>query len=237
MPRLTTEDILNLIYDAVAGGIGVEVHGTEDSSTLSVVSPSADGIANNANYWVRVMAGLYALAPDLAFDRIRTAMNAAPGLGALNVAPIGGDITLRASAVIGAASGTSTAVDNLGWIKALLAVLNVTVVPTGGTPTLDVYLQTQLPNGDWQDLAHFAQVGGSTSKQILAWEGPRNGSGTQGEGAALTIDHHHALEDAGLTASTVRLLPIGDSLRVKWVFAAGGSTGDYTFDFTICGHT
>src|SRR3990172_6892029 len=67
MPRLTTEDILNLIYDAVAGGIGVEVHGTEDSSTLSVVSPSADGIANNANYWVRVMAGLYPLAPHLTF--------------------------------------------------------------------------------------------------------------------------------------------------------------------------
>ena len=177
-------------------------------------------------------------APDGNFDQLRSSGDSGPGLGAQNVAPVGGDISLRASAVAGEASGTSTAVDNLGWVKRLHAVLDVTAVPTGGTPTLDVYVQTQMGNGDWQDIAHFTQVVGSTTKEMLAWKGPgATEAGTQAEAAAVTVDNFFTNEDAALAATTVRLLPLGDSLRVKWVFAAGGSTGDYTFSVDIAAHS
>lgn len=176
-------------------------------------------------------------APDGAMDRATSAMDSGPGFGALNVAPIGGDITLRASAVAGEASGASTAVDNLGWVKKLLAVLDVTAVPDGGAPTLDLQIQTQMPNGDWQDFISFAQVAGATDKQIAAWDPEAMGIGTQQDGVALTIDPFFANEDGTLAASTVRYLPLGDSMRVKWTFVAGGSAGDYTFSLTMTPHS
>ena len=183
---------------------------------------------------------LYGLAPDNAWDRLKVAQNASvgPGIGALSVAPIGGDISLRASAAAGEANGTSTAVDNLGWVKSLHGVLDVTAVPSGGTPTLDVYVQTQLADATWQDIAHFTQGAGVATKEILAWKGPgATESGTQAEAAAVTVDNYFSNEDAALAATTVRLLPLGDSMRVKWVFAAGGSTGDYTFSVDIAAHS
>ena len=186
---------------------------------------------------LRVIAGLLASAPDSSADRLRTARDSAPGLGALNVAPIGGDVTVRASAAMGG-SGTSTALDDVGWVKSMVVHLDVTAVPTGGTPTAAFYLQTQLPSGDWQDIAHFTQVVGSVTAQILSW-GPPSGNvnGTQAEGAAPTVDNFFAEQDAALAATTIRLMPLGDSLRVKWVFAAGGSTGDYTFGVTATLHS
>ena len=169
------------------------------------------------------------LAPDGNTDSVHLAGDSAPGQGALNVAPIGGDVTLRASAVIGEASGVSTEVDNLGWIHSFTARLDVTAAPSGGAPTLDVYVQTEMASGDWQDVLHFTQVTGITHENA-AWgggDGNRNGIGA--EGAAITFDRFWADEDASLAAITVRILPMGDSLRTKWVFAAGGSTGDFTF--------
>ena len=177
-------------------------------------------------------------APDGASDYFRTSMDSAPGIGALNIAPIGGDTSLRASAVAGEANGTSTAVDNLGWVKSLHGVLDVTVVPSGGTPTLDVYIETQLAEGTWQDIAHFTQVAGAVTKEILAWKGPgATEAGTQAEAAAVTADNYFSNEDAALAATTVRHLPLGDSMRVKWVFAAGGSTGDYAFSVDMAAHS
>ncbi len=202
------------------------------SNVLSVLDES------DSEQTARFLAFNVGQAPDMSWDMLRTAGDAAPGLGALNVAPIGGDITLRASAVAGETNGTSTAVDYLGWVKNLHAVLDVTAVPTGGTPTLDVYLQAQLADGTWQDIAHFSQVAGSTAKQILAWKGSfATEAGTQAEGAAVTVDNYFSNEDAALAATTVRLLPLGDSMRVKWVFAAGGSIGDYTFSVDMAANS
>lgn len=137
-------------------------------------------------------------------------------------------VELAAAKIIGGAY-TSDEMHS-GWVKEFLAVLNVTAVPTGGTPTLDIYLQTKMPDGTWQDIAHFPQIAGSIVKHKLSWKLPSNGLGTQAEGAAVTVDNFFADADATLAATIVRLMPMGAKFRAKGVFAAGGSTGTYTVD-------
>jgi len=234
---------------AIADGLPVNAWFTErgaqmvaigeiGSGSSADVGALGDGSSHVSGVNLFTSSRAILLAPDAAGDQQRGASSSGPGLGAANVAPIGGDISIRASAVAGEASGTSTAVDDLGWVKNFHAVIDVTAVPSGGTPTLDLYLQTQLADVTWQDLAHSAQVAGSIVKQIIAWKGPgATEAGTQAEAAAVTVDNHFANEDAALAASTVRQLPLGDSMRVKWVFAAGGSTGDYTFSVDIAAHS
>ena len=183
--------------------------------------------------------GISIFAPDGLYDRARGAGNSGPGLGAFNVALIGGDITLRASAAISQASGTSTAVDNLGWVKGFSAHLDVTQTRNGATAKLDVYLQTQLASGDWQDIAHFTQVGVSVTAEIVDW-GPGDGniSGIGAEGSAMTFDRFFAEQDAALGAATIRVMNLGDSMRVKWVYTAGDSSADdYTFALVMTPHS
>ena len=215
-------------------GIFISEKGTTTDAAIDAGFADGDSISINALF---VTARLQALAPDGSLDRLRTAANSGPGIGAQNVAPIGGDVTLRASAVAGEASGTSTAVDDLGWVKGFNCHLDVTAAPSGGSPTLDVYLQTQLASGDWQDIAHFTQASAVTA-EIVDW-GPGNGnfSGIGAEGAAVTYDRFFAEQDGALGAATIRLMNLGDSMRVKWVFAAGGSTGDFTFAVTTTPHS
>ncbi len=185
----------------------------------------------------------FGLADDNGWDRLRTAMIAAPGIGALNVAPIGGDITLRASAAISTSSGAATAVDTLGWVKSFIAHLDVTAVRSGGSNNchLDVYIQTQLPSGDWQDVVHFTQLDVTIAAEIADWgKGDGNISGIGVEAAAATFDRFFAEHDADndLVEATTRFMTLGDSMRVKWVYDAGDSdTGDYTFALTITPHS
>lgn len=183
----------------------------------------------------------YGVAPDTFHDRIALASSSGPGFGAQNVAPIGGDVTIRASSVIGEASGTSTAVDNLGWVKSFVAHLDVTQTRTGGSSNtkLDVYLQTQLASGDWQDIVHWTQIGVSVTAEIVDW-GPvaANFSGIAVEGTAITFDRFFAEQDAGLAVTTARVMNLGDSMRVKHVYIAGDSTtSDYIFAVEITAHS
>ena len=175
--------------------------------------------------------------PDGAADIGRGAGDSGPGLGAQNVALIGGDITLRSSAIAGEASGTSTAVDNLGWVKRFNCHLDITAAPSGGSPTLDVYLQTQLASGDWQDIVHFTQASGVTAEIVDYGPPDGNFSGIGAEGSAMTYDRFFAEQDGALTAVNIRLMNLGDSMRVKWVFAAGGSSGDFTSAVTGTFHS
>nr|MBC8280235.1 hypothetical protein [Chloroflexota bacterium] len=64
-----------------------------------------------------------------------------------------------------------------------------------------------------------------------------NLSGIGAEGSAVTYDRFFAEQDGALAATTIRVMNLGDSMRVKWVFAAGGSTGDFTFDVTTTPHS
>jgi hypothetical protein len=171
------------------------------------------------------------------WHRLHDSGASGPGLGALKVAPIGGDITLRSSAIAGEAGGTSTAVDNLGWVKGFNCHLDITAAPSGGAPTLDVYLQTQLASGDWQDIVHFAQASGVTAEIVDYGPPDGNFSGIGAEGSAMTYDRFFAEQDGAMSASNIRQMNLGDSMRVKWAFAAGGSTGDFTFAVTGTFHS
>lgn len=207
-------------------------------SLAAITQPNT--VHTSSGYSVNTVSMGHLRKIDGNWDRWSMASDSGPGFGAGKTAGIGGDIALRASAAAGEANGTSTAVDDLGWVKSFHAVLDVTAVPTGGTPALNVYLQTQLANGDWQDIVSFTQAGGSTTKEMAAWSaagGDGDIAGIGAEGAALTYDRFFANEDASLAATNIRVLPLGDSMRVKWVFAAGGSTGDYTFSVDISAHS
>lgn len=201
--------------------------GVDGVSANSILQVKDTGDVTRNHFTLSSTLGV---APDGSLDRQRMAADAGPGLGALNVAGIGADAAFRASAVAGEANGTSTAVDNTGWVKSFLARLDVTVVPTGGSPTLNVRIQTQNGSADWQDIASFTQVVGSTTAENVSWgpiDSDRTGIGA--EGVTSTFDRFFADQSDALTAANVRFMILGDSIRVSWVFAAGGSSGDYTF--------
>lgn len=75
---------------------------------------------------------------------------------------------------------------------------------TGTSPTLNLYLQTKMPDETWRDIAAFAQftVAGS---QIL---------GMVSGGNSL-----YAGTDGGLAAGTVKSMPLGAICRLKGVVA------------------
>ena len=181
----------------------------------------------------------YVEGPDNSYDQLKGIGDTAPAIGALKVGLAGGDMTLRASAAISTASGTGTALDSVGWIKSFVAHLDVTTVRTGGsTAKLDVYIQTQLPSADWQGIVRFTQVAQTVTHEIVAW-GPVDGNfaGIGAEGSAITYDRFFAEQDAGMTAANMRVMPLGDSMRVKWVYTAGDSSGgDYTFALVMTAH-
>ncbi len=106
-------------------GDRVDAHFSTSGERYVIISGDgsalADGISNPAGVALQdatavhpLAAVVYLLGSDGNPDRVRSAGDSGPGLGAQNVAIIGGDITLRSSAIAGETSGTSTAVDNLG---------------------------------------------------------------------------------------------------------------------------
>jgi hypothetical protein len=120
------------------------------------------------------------------------------------------------------ANGTGTAMTGLGFTKDLVALIGCTATPTGGAPTLDVYLQHSPDGGTtWQDIAH-TQFTTATANRLIAI----NGSQTGGTGPIT-------LKDGTLSGETVVQGPWGDQLRLKWIFAAGGSSGSYTLQASI----
>ncbi len=258
----------NIPHDAADAGNPVKIggKGTQDISEESdvaandrvdaaftlkgaqfIAGASTIADAGNASYVVMLTeadserplaSGIMVVGPDGFADRVRSAGDVAPGLGALNVALIGGDLALRASAIAGEADGQSTGVDNLGWVKSFLAHLDVTAVPTGGSPTLEVHIQTQLSSGDWIDIVAFTQVVGSITNQVVAYMpgGGAIGTGTITDAEVVVVDVLMA-ENQALDTGDIRLMPLGDSLRIDWDFVAGASTGDYTFAVTGTFHS
>jgi hypothetical protein len=120
------------------------------------------------------------------------------------------------------ASGAGVAVDGLHRYQGVLGMLNVSAVPSGGAPTLDVYVQASPDGGTtWRDIAAF-QFTTATAKKLF----PISQLATGGTSILST-------SDGALTSGTMVQGPFGDRLRVKYVFAAGGSTGTYTLSATM----
>jgi hypothetical protein len=115
------------------------------------------------------------------------------------------------------ANGTGAVLAGLGLYHNALVDLNLSAVPAGGTPTLDVYLQTSADGGTtWRDVAH-TQFAAAALHRFFQF--------SDEAGASTSV---LAASDAALAGETVAQGPWGDMLRLKWVFAAGASTGAYT---------
>ena len=115
------------------------------------------------------------------------------------------------------ANTTVGAFTDLGSFINLICQLIVSGTPTGGAPTLDIYLQTSIDGGvTFYDIAH-TQYTTSQTTRIISIAGDAAGSASP-----VTAT------DGTLTGETVRQGPWGDQFRLKLVFAAGASTGSYT---------
>lgn len=124
-------------------------------------------------------------------------------------------VLLGSTTVTGNAAGD--AVVGLERYRGVYGVINVTAAPSGGSPTLDVYIQASPDGGTtWQDVAaqRFTAIG----KRVF------NLSQIATPGTSTL-----ATSDAALASGSQVQGPFGDRLRVKHVFSAGGSTGSFVY--------
>lgn len=118
--------------------------------------------------------------------------------------------TLFTSATV-TASISGAKIPGMEKYTSALFFLSVGTV-TGTSPTLDVYIQTLLPdNTTWQDIAHFTQITSSTATRIIHFV-----TGASSEAA---------VETEALTAGTIKAIGLGCFIRVRCV--VGGSTPSF----------
>jgi len=135
--------------------------------------------------------------------------------------PVENATTLLAATTV-SASGAGAALTGLHRYQGVVGILNVSAVPTGGAPTLDVYVQASPDGGTtWRDVAAFQF---STTAAVRVFQLSQLAS----PGTATL-----AASDGALASNTSVQGPFGDRLRVKYAFAAGGSSGSYTLSATI----
>jgi len=92
---------------------------------------------------------------------------------------------------------------------------------SGTLPTLDVYVQVQLPDDSFADLIAFARIDESASlpvSRVAVGAFPTPGSGTEGPKA-----------DGTSAKGSILALPLGPFYRVKWVIA-GTASPSFTFE-------
>lgn len=141
-----------------------------------------------------------------------------------NAGPIAEKVTLLASA---ARTDNGTAiVSGFAPFSSAVFTLTVTAKDTEVGDTLNVYIQRELPNGEWDDLVSFTQMlgNGTDADTDLAdvYAGASSGA------------YSATVSDAGLAAGSVRNLMWGNRLRVKWVIADAG-TDNASFTFAVHG--
>lgn len=130
-------------------------------------------------------------------------------------------VQLLPTTVIGA-NGAGNGVDGLHRYDGVFGLLNVTAVPAGGAPTLNCYVQASPDGGTtWRDVASFQFAGVAAVRMFQL---------NQSANPALTT---MAASDGALASDTTVQGPFGDRLRVKYVFAAGGSAGTYTLSASV----
>jgi hypothetical protein len=98
----------------------------------------------------------------------------------------------------------------------LILFINATLV-SGTSPTLDVYLQTLLPdNTTWCDIAALTQMA-ATAKRVLSFVAGGNADFVQTDGT--------------LAAATIKACPLGRQIRVK--YKPGGTNPVWTLAISI----
>lgn len=94
-------------------------------------------------------------------------------------------------------------------------VVGLSISGTAGTnPTLDIYLQTLGPDGNWYDVYHWAQQTGDTTAahQIFAQIGVAGNSRLIGDVGAKTV-----------AANTLGVSPLSNTYR--FAYTIGGTAG------------
>ena len=115
-----------------------------------------------------------------------------------------------------AASGAGAPVTGLARYQGAAVMIDCSAVPTGGSPTLDVYVQKSLDGGaTWQDVAAYRFT--TAVKRLLAL--------SQLAPAPTTTQ---AASDGALASDTVVQGPFGDRLRVKYAVSLGGGSGTWS---------
>jgi hypothetical protein len=155
-----------------------------------------------------------------------------------------GQINTREICLLGPTTATGTQATNpdinliQGW-QAATITLNVQTV-SGTSPTLDVYIQKKLgqasfTNGDvtggfptgtaiYDDVVHFAQVTASNTIRIVNL---CTGPGAPTANSSLITSADYANSVAGLSASNLRVGPIGGLWKVSYVI--GGTSPSFAF--------
>lgn len=128
-----------------------------------------------------------------------------------------GPVTLDTQTTVSSSGSGSTISDLLGFGDIAIE-LNVTVAPSGGSPTLDLDVMTTIGGTQWFSIGRFAQTLGVAPKTRIMRISGRVQSGTAEETQAAT-----------LPASEVRNGPWGDKIRIHRVIGMGGATGGYTY--------
>ena len=140
-----------------------------------------------------------------------------------NSMPYMDNLTLVASAAR-TASDTTT-VRGLAPYTSAYFMLDVSVAATEAGDKLAVFIQREMPNGDWMDIVSFTEVlGNGGAKKLRADVYP----GATGGETSGTIN------DGALTAGSVADLAWGDALRVKWT-VTDASTDNASFTFSVTG--
>lgn len=139
-----------------------------------------------------------------------------------NSMPYMDNLTL-VSAAARTASDTTT-VKGLAPYTSAYFMLDVTAAATEVGDKLAVFIQREMPNGDWMDIISFTEVlgnGGAKKYRADVYPGATGGetSGT--------------INDGALTAGSVADLAWGDALRFKWaVTDADSDNASFTFSVT-----
>ena len=140
-----------------------------------------------------------------------------------NSMPYMDNLTL-VSAAARTASDTTT-VKGLAPYTSAYFMLDVTAAATEVGDKLAVFVQREMPNGDWMDLVSFTEVlGNGGAKKLRADVYP----GATGGETSATIN------DGALTAGSVADLAWGDALRFKWTVTDAG-TDNASFTFSVTG--
>lgn len=114
-------------------------------------------------------------------------------------------------------SGTGSLVEILARFRWICFELVVTTAAGGGGATLDVYVQQSCDGVNFDDLAHFAQVLGTSAGEVHICSFPVRQDDAGGE--------VHAQRDGTLAAGSVAGTMLERKFRAKWVIAGGGTFG------------
>lgn len=136
-------------------------------------------------------------------------------------------LRLPISTYVPAPSGTALLVTGTGatfslpWTDFDSVVVGLSVASVGGTnPTLDLYVQTQGPDGNWYDMYHFPQQTANTTAGHQVF-------------VALSCTGQRLIGDIGASTIAANTLGVGFlSNNLRFAYTVGG-TATPTFTPTI----